>query len=92
MLVDAASEGFEAAVTYPMPKGRGFSLDDGNPPSINELSPCVPRFWLLDLIAKARGLRSAFVQSAFDLSYEDFASILWTPDNVIFARVDYIVI
>jgi hypothetical protein len=34
-------------VTYPMPKGRGFSLDDGNPSSINELSPCVPRLVVL---------------------------------------------
>ena len=31
-------------IDIPMPKGRGFSLDDGNPPSIKELSPCVPRF------------------------------------------------
>ena len=28
-------------------RGGGFSLDNGNPLSINELSPCVPRFVIL---------------------------------------------
>ena len=30
-------------------RGGGFSLDNGNPLSINELSPCVPRFVFFDL-------------------------------------------
>ena len=46
-------------------------------------------FDYIDLNFRSR-LQHQLLQTAFHFSNKDFASILWTPDNVVFAGVDYV--